>query len=398
MRKVLLIFLFLICFSYAETVSELVEKAKKNNPELKKIEKELYILKEKTKFAGKLFSPRISISIAGSRIWKDPIQALELKLKQRITFPRKLSLEKKVAIEEYKIQYYTLRLAQLKVVREIKELAYRVWLIEQIESIIEKYRKELLKLYSLANVLKKRGKVDDIDLERISLYISMLEKEKIERENEKLERLAALERLVNSPVEDVVAKPLVPELFEDFKDLEELLRYSSPKLKAVEEELKKIAYSYYLAKMIFYPDFDVSIKYHIAPKLEDALEFSASWDLPIWKKFKEQEIVLREKIKEITIREQWIDTYNFLKLTLKENYIKIKKAKRLFKLIKYSILPKAKRSYELSLQAYKKGSMNINDVLMAMIEMKKMEEQKFTEIYNSNIAYFRILELLDALY
>ncbi len=398
MKKVFLFLLLFICFSYAETVSELIEKAKKNNPQLKKIEKELYILKEKTKFAGKLFSPRISIAIAGSRIWKDPIQALELKLKQRITFPRKLSLEKKVAIEEYKIQYYTLRLTQLQIIRQIKEIAYKIWLLKQIKKILERYHKELLRLYSLANIMKKDGRADDLDIERISLYISMLEKEKIEIENEKLENFAALERLVNSPVKDVAAKPLVPELFEDFKQLEELLRYSSPKLKAVEEELKKIAYSYYLAKMIFYPDFDVSIRYHIAPKIEDALEFSASWDLPIWKKFKEQEIVLREKIKEITIREQWIDTYNFLKLTLKENYIKIKKSKKVFKLIKYSILPKSKKTYQLTLKKYNKGEMNINDVLMVLKEMREMEEQKYREIYNSNVAYFRILELLDALY
>jgi len=42
--------------------------------------------------------------------------------------------------------------------------------------------------------------------------------------------------------------------------------------------------------------------------------------------------------------------------------------------------------------------MNINDVLMTLKEMREMEEQKYREIYNSNVAYFRILELLDALY
>ena len=397
MIKWILSTLFFISFSYGETVVELIELAKKNNPELKKIEKELYILKEKTKFAGKLFSPRISVSISGSRIWTDPIQALELRLRQRITFPRKLKLEKKIAIEEYKIQYYTLRLTQLRIIREIKELAYEIWLLKQKKRIVEKYRKILLRIYALANIMDKNHK-SKVDTARVSLYITMLEKENIEIENQILEKIAALERLVNANIKDVSAKPLVPELFEDFSKLEELLRYSSPKLKAVEEELKKIAYSYYLAKMIFYPDFDVSLKYRLAPKIQDALEFSASWDLPIWRKFKEQEIVLREKIKEITIREQWIDTYNYLKLILKENYIKIKKAKKIFKLVKYSMLPKAEKNYELILREYKEDHMNINDVLLALKEKKEIEEEKYRQIYLSNIAYFRILEILDALY
>ncbi len=398
MKKFFLLLLFFIGFAYGETVSELIELAKKNNPELKKIEKELYILKEKTKFAGKLFSPRISVSISGSRIWTDPIQALELRLRQRITFPRKLELEKKIAIEEYKIQYYTLRLTQLRIIREIKEVAYKVWLLKQIKNIIDRYNKELLKLYATANILKKQKKVSELDIERVSLYISILKKQSIEVENEIQENIAVIERLVNADVKDIMAKPLVPELFQDFKKLEELLRYSSPKLKAVEEELKRIAFSYHLAKMIFYPDFDVSMKYRIAPKWQDAVEFSASWDLPIWRKFKEQEIVLREKIKEITIREQWIDTYNILRMTLKENYIKIKKAKKIFKLIKYSILPKAEKNYQLSLREYKNGKLNINDVLTVLKEKKEMEEEKFRQIYNSNVAYFKILEIIDALY
>jgi len=399
MKKFLLFTLILISFSsYGETISELIELARKNNPELKKIEKELYILKEKTKFAGKLFSPRISISISGSRIWTDPIQALELRLQQRITFPRKLDLEKKIAIEEYKIQYYTLRLTQLRIVREIKEVAYKVWLLKQIKKVIQQYNEELLRLYAISNILQKQNKVSQLDPERVSLYISILKKQSIEVENEIQENIAIIERLVNANVKDIMAKPLVPELFQDFKKLEELLRYSSPKLKAVEEELKKIAFSYHLAKMIFYPDFDVSMKYRIAPNWQDAVEFSASWNLPIWRKFKEQEIVLREKIKEITIREQWIDTYNILRMTLKENYIKIKKAKKIFKLIKYSILPKAQKNYQLSIKEYKEGKLNINDVLTVLKEKKEMEEEKFKQIYNSNVAYFKILEIIDALY
>ena len=62
------------------------------------------------------------------------------------------------------------------------------------------------------------------------------------------------------------------------------------------------------------------------------------------------------------------------------------------------MLPKAEKNYELILREYKEDHMNINDVLLALKEKKEIEEEKYRQIYLSNIAYFRILEILDALY
>ena len=63
--SIFLLSLFLVFkFSFAETVDQLIELALKNNPQLKKIEKELKVLESKVHVADRLPNPSFSLSFS----------------------------------------------------------------------------------------------------------------------------------------------------------------------------------------------------------------------------------------------------------------------------------------------------------------------------------------------
>lgn len=97
MKKIFFVLLLFVIFNktHSETLEELVYIAKKNNPDIKRIEKELSVLKQKYKSAGRLPNPTFSLNIKDDGAFT---------VFQYIPWYEKLSLQREIEERRYQIQ------------------------------------------------------------------------------------------------------------------------------------------------------------------------------------------------------------------------------------------------------------------------------------------------------
>lgn len=97
MRWIVLLILIIFSNVYPQTLDDLINLALKNNPQLKKLEKELSVLKEKSETAKKLPNPSFSLSYSDS---------VNVSMRQYIPWYEKLELSKEIEKQNYKSQIY----------------------------------------------------------------------------------------------------------------------------------------------------------------------------------------------------------------------------------------------------------------------------------------------------
>lgn len=130
MRWIVLLILIIFSNVYPQTLDDLINLALKNNPQLKKLEKELSVLKEKSETVKKLPNPSFSLSYSDS---------VNVSMRQYIPWYEKLELSKEIEKQNYKSQIYIYELEKNKLIRQIKEDAYRIKVYKDKVELLEKY-------------------------------------------------------------------------------------------------------------------------------------------------------------------------------------------------------------------------------------------------------------------
>ncbi len=399
---ILILLISFFNFSSGETLNELIERAKQNNPQLKKIEKELAIAKQKVKFAGKLLNPSLRLSTEGKKVIRKPVEALFIEFRQEFIYPAKLSLRKDIEKRNYKILYLSLKSQELTLMKQIKEEAYSLWLIQEKAYLLDKYIKSLQNLLKLIEKRKFKDENNIIiksDASKLRIILYDLQKEKITLDARKKVKIASLKRLVNYNIKgDVQVNLKFPRVYHDLELYKLFLKQYSPTLQSVEEQLQKIRLEYELSKKFYYPDFDITFRYSLRSNFWDGIGANIKMNLPIWKKFDEELIVLEEESKVATIKERWQDSFNNLYFSLEENYFKLKESEKKYEFINKYLIFESEKNLKLTTKAYLENKVDVINLISAINTKIAVDMERLEEIYNANLALLNIYQLIDITY
>ncbi len=401
--SILILFYLIFSNSYGETLNELIERAKQNNPQLKKIEKELSIAKQKVKFAGRLLNPSLRLSTEGKKVIKKPVEALFIEFRQEFIYPAKLSLRKDIEKRNYEILYLSLKSQELVLMKQIKEEAYSLWLINEKSHLLDKYIKSLRNLIKLLENKKFKKTEDRLivksDTSKLKIVLYNLQKEKITLDARKKVKIASLKKLVNYNIKgDVQVNLKFPQVYHDLELYKLFLKQYSPVLQSVEQNLKKIRLEYELSKKFYYPDFDITFRYSLRSNFWDGIGANIKMNLPIWKKFDEELIVLEEESKVATIKERWQDSFNNLYFSLEENYYKLKEAEKKYQFINRYLVYESENNLKLTTKAYLEHKVDVINLISAINTKISVDMERLEEIYNANLALLNIYQLIDITY
>lgn len=379
MLKVLIFLLISLNFSFAETIDELIALALKNNPQLKKIEKELSILKEKSEVAKKLPNPSFSLSYSGG---------VNLTMRQYIPWYEKLELSKEIENQNYRAYLYVYEIEKNKLIRQIKEAAYLAKAYRDKLKLIEMYQQNINKLL--------QTKANQYEINKLKILYTDLDMEKLDYQNQVEKLLSKIRELVNYDVKDVEVDEFK---LENNLSLEKILieaeKYS-PIVKNLEELLKRDKLSYKLAKEIYYPDVSVGITYKSKERFQNAFSTGINFNLnfPFWRTLGQEQIVLERKLFIISQQEQKLQLLNNLKSTLTFLYSDYQ-----YNLKKLDLLVNSKEIYESDFnETYKKFSLNeinFQEFLTAFNEKRKLDYSIIDTTYNTAVSALKIKELIE---
>ncbi len=388
----LLLFFCFASFSYGDSVQELIEKARINNPEIRRIEKELKIQKKKAKVAKKLFNPSISLTFGGRDAFEKPYRAVTFKISQKIPYPTKLETIYQIETKNYEEMYYYLLSKKNEIIQKIYESVYKLWLIREKIKIYRKYidltegiKDEIGDRFSYGDRLKFLIIIENLNKEKQSL----LTDEKIEFSN--------IESVVNDSIKEIAVNLNIVNINTTPDQLIEELKEKNPLLQSYRKRLEKLNKSFKLSKMIYYPDLSLSLKTTPEDRVQDSFSVGIGVNIPIWRTIRQEQIVLETQLKKVSIEEEIKYVENLLRYELLSSYHRIKKNIYIYRLINNSLKSKHTININISKREFIEGKRDISDLIIAIKDSLNSELESVESIYKTNIEYIKIKSLLGEL-
>lgn len=369
---------FLVDFVHSEeytSLESLLNKAKKQNPEIIAIENKYRSLRAK---------------INEEKSWEYPLVGVEFSktetmfsVNQMLSFPGKLSLKGDIAVSESKATEQML----ISKIRDISaEVKKSYWLYWFLEKQIEIYRENIQIMRRFLNTAKTQyavGKVTQTDVLKSSIELSEMEAMITMIEQEKNMVIFELNKLVNEPPTTTIGKPVKPQLPErelSYAEIEEIALKNNPELRAKEFDYKKSDYVLKLAKLQWYPDLMAGVKFGEMTTPIYMLESS----IPLY--FGRQKALTEssEKEKEVYLWEV-AAVKSELRKNIGELIVKYQTHLKLQNIYKESIIPLSEQSLKITEAGYVAGK---NDFLDFLDSQKNYLDHKinyYRHIFESGV-------------
>lgn len=355
-------------------LSELVEEALRQNPQVKAAYGEWQAALEKIPQAKSLPDPMVGYSHFGQSIeTRLGPQRNKISLSQKIPFFGKLSLRGKIAERGASILEEQYNRVKADVVLRVKQAYYSLYWFDKVIRISQEEKEVLKRLARIAQKKYETGMANQQDVLKAQLEMSKVT-DKILNLNQGRKAAVArlnfvLNRTPDSSIEEV-KEPEIPAFKIEIGKLYQLAEKKRPELRKEQHLIEKNEISLKLAKRNYYPDFKFMVDYidigsGTTNNLKDgrnAWMGSVGINIPIWRKklhAAEAEAALQLR----SSQEKYTDIKNETLSRVNELYYEAKTAEEQIELYKYSLLPQAEQAFKASEVGYLAGKVDFLNLL-----------------------------------
>jgi outer membrane protein TolC len=361
-----------IAFAQNNTVlSDLIQEALDNNPQIKVLEKEwqskrAIILSEKT-----LPQPEVSFTHFGESIQtRTGPQKRKYGIRQPIPFPTKLSTKGKIAKKAAEIAYAQYILGVRGIIEQLKTYFYDYYFVHYSINILDE---EKMILESMRKIIQRKYETLEVsqqDLVKADLEIAKIEDKILNLKNQENLLGAQINRVLNkSQAERLNISSdyrLLPQEVNLKKEtlLEKALK-ESPHILIEQLGLERQAYKLSLAKQGFLPDFTVMADYIEIGEGEttspddgkDAWMVGVGLRIPLWF-WKIKSEIKSEKLQTEAQEYKLVEKEDYLSFKVEDLYFKLKTEEQLIDLYDNVILPQAEQNFSVSRIGYENNKID----------------------------------------
>ncbi len=295
MKKILIFVLFLTALSWPNELERLIEFALKNNPRIKAFDKLKLSVKHRKTFVQSLPNPQLAFALNNLDTEKffpnkeNPMSSFGLYLSQKYVLPHKREKSAEI-LGEKEIEILIRKEKYIKqLTRDLKVLYWDFAYSFEMERILRGVEKEIRSLLDITEEKYRYGKALLSDL--ILLKVELLKVQEKLAQAEKLRR-TTLERiyaLAGGKIELKGTDLSVPEFINSFDPERNVdVKLVRKRLEVIKREIDR-------AKVEHYPDLFLSAGYGIRPDIPNLITLRVGISLPVWKKKREDMLVLEKK-------------------------------------------------------------------------------------------------------
>jgi len=172
-----------------------------------------------------------------------------------------------------------------------------------------------------------------------------------------------------------------------------IAKENNQELLKIRKQIEEKEISLKLAKLDYKPDFNFFALYSYRQEFRDYVSFGVSFNLPVWKKYRQDRKVLEVGLLKAKEEKIYDDTFNKIKSRIEDSFYKAKSAYESYQIFKDYLTPQTKKVYESILSEYEVGTKNIFDVLKALNQILSVKLKTIEKISEFNIAYKDIQRL-----
>jgi len=403
----LLLFTFHFSLSYTAYTKELilgdlVEEALKNSPELLVSETKVAASGFRIPQAKSLPDPMFMFGYQNEgfrrfTLGDEPDAMGMFSLSQMFLFPGKRALKGEMAtkdMESFKDMY---KATQLKVIATVKQLYYELFLANKSIDILKETTEFFSRIEDAASARYSSGmgSQQEVVMAQTEKYM-LIEKETMQKQ--KIETVTGMlnttiGRDASSPLGRPVDPPQTPYAF----SLEELIRKAkkdSPEIRSREKMVEAADAKVKMAQKEYYPDFTIGANYYPRTKgLTDMASLTATINIPIFYKTKQDQAVLEAKANQLGAKRELASTEYMLSSAIRENYSMAQTGEKLMTLYKEGVSPKIRQDFQLALSGYTIGKI---EAITAISRLKALLDTELL-FWGQYVEREKAIARLDAL-
>ena len=363
----------------------LVEELLEYNPQLQSLVAKINAARAFIPQASAPDDPRLSfeasnIPVGDPSLSRTPMTGMQIYLRQKVPFPGKLGLKKKIAEsrEAQAVEEHLERLNQL--VAEFKGAVYDYSYTTNAADIS---RKTISRLKALTKTLEAKyavGEVPQQDILKTRVELSKMQERLIQQDKMADILRSRITTLLNRPaktsLEVVVSEDTLTDFPYGLEELRNVAQHSRHWLNKADKIIDEAEYRHKLAKKELLPDFDFSAGYRIrsnaieGPVLgEDFFSAGVSINIPIWttrkqgKKVEQTRYLITAAKKEKEALEQEIN-YQVEKL-----FFEVAQRKEQYELYRSRIVPESESALVSSRRSYEANEVDYLNVITNELDL-----------------------------
>lgn len=363
----------------------MIGEALEKNPEILRAKNEWSSARNVPSQAGSLPDPTLMLGLRNVgfddlTLGDEMMSTATISFGQAIPFPGKLAAKKEMARLDADRVGERYQATVLNVISEVKVAYFDYYFIEKSIETVKKNKELLEEFAMMAQVRYEVGQGIQQDVLKAHVEVSRLVERLKLMEQERVEIVARINRLLNRPVGSSLQQPSDFERSSFDYDLEELYDMAlsqSPELKAEEKRVERDRTALSLAKKEYLPDFAVSAGIASRGSLEDIWEVRLGIELPFyfWKK---QRYGVREaSFKLEASRDNHQAVREEVLYRIKSLYEVTETSKELVTLYEEGIIPQATLSLESAIAGYSVGKVDFLTLLDNLISLLE-DDIKYT--------------------
>lgn len=380
-------------------LSELIQEALTENPQIKAAEQEWQAALKKIPQVKSLPDPMLSYSYFGQSVeTRLGPQRNKISISQMFPFFGKLSIKGDVANSQAWIIEAQYRAVKEDVMLKVKQAFFSLYWFDKALKISQEEKEVLQRLVGIAQKKYETGQATQQDVLKAQLEISKV-LDKILSLNQGRKAVAAeMNALLNRPAETtvgIVDEIVVPGIQFELAELYEWAKENRPELIKAQHLIARNEKSLKLAKKNYLPDFRIMFDYidiggGTTASPDDgrnAWMGSIGINIPIWRKrlrAAEAEEATKLGASEDLYRNIENETFS----RVNELFFEAKTVEEQIKLYQYSLLPQAEQSFKASEMGYLSGKVDFLNLLESerMILMIKTGYHKAISDLNKSLA------------
>lgn len=377
----------------AEDLSQLVETAVANNPELKASEARWQMFRNRAAQARAFDDPMLMLKIQNG-IVSDPLNfqmdtmtAKVIGLSQQIPFWGKRGLKGEMAEKEAESYRWSVEERKLELTRMVKETFYQIYFTDKSVEIVDRNIRILDDFITLAETKYSVGQGAQQDVFKAQVERSRMLDMRISLEQQRKSLQAGLNAFLYRPADTPVGK--IPDfdikpLTQSPEELRGIALENRPMFKSLEAQIEKGKAGRRLARKEFYPDFNVSFEYMqrdpaMGEEGLDMYSLGVTFNLPVQQR--RRLAMVAESSSEITMATEEVNSLkNSIDSGISDLLAQLERRTRLADLYKNGIIPQAEQSLESAAIGYRVNKVDFLTLLDNRVTLFNYEREYYDSL------------------
>jgi len=391
---------------HAASLSELMEEARRNNPDILAARRAWQAVAQVPTQVTTLPDPTVSVQhlSVGSPMpfagySNSDFAYIGLGISQDLPYPGKLRLKGESAREDVAIARDKLDAVTRSVIEQVKEAYFQIAAIQETLAVLDRDSRLLEQIESIADARYRLGQGIQQDILKAQLERTKLLREVANQRQLLGSARAQLTKLLDRGANsqdlsslDFTADRLVETPLQ--YTTEELLaraRTQNPAIAGQQEIVKRQSLGVEMARKDRYPDFNVQYQWqHTADQFRDYYMVSFSARLPIYRSRKlnpelaqaTEELSRSEREYEGQIQAAYFD--------VRDQYLAAQTASQLLTIYREGLIPQALATYQAGLVAYQAGRQDFESLLSSFMDVLNFDREYWKTLAEHESALSRI--------